>query len=146
MVELVLCLWFHDLGLGLWCLTPLSTIFQLYHGSQFYWWRKPVYLKKTHQTAAGHWQTLSHNVVSSTPCLNGIWTHNISGDRHWFHTYKKVNVVINPTSFSTIRIRPWRPLMVPCIHVLFQSTFTAIFLIWLPWYQRTHINDYVNNN
>jgi len=40
---------------------------------------------RNHQPSTSHWQTLSHNVASSTPRLSGFRTHNVIGDRHWLH-------------------------------------------------------------
>ena len=65
-------------------------------GGNWSGWRKPL-------TCTSHWQTLSHNVVSSTPCLNRIRMHSISGDGHWLN---RCNVVVNPI---TIWSRPRRP-------------------------------------
>ena len=70
--------------LRLWFLMPFSTIFQLNRGGQFYVEETRV-PRENHWPVASHWQTLSHN-VSSTPCLYGNRTHNVSSDRHWLHS------------------------------------------------------------
>ena len=44
-----------DWLIDFWCLTPLSAIFQLYHGDQFEWWKRPEYPERTtnHGQATG---------------------------------------------------------------------------------------------
>ena len=58
-----------------------TTIFQLYLDGQFYC-RKTGVPGENHRPAASHRQTLSYNVISSTPRLSGIRTPNFSSDSH----------------------------------------------------------------
>ena len=76
-------------GSWVWCLMPLSTIFQLYRGCQFYWENKPEYQEKT---------TDLPQVTAKHITMSGVRTHNFSGDWYWLHRlifWKQWSIISN---------------------------------------------------
>ena len=68
-------------------LMPLLSLFQLYRGGQYYWWRKPGYAEKTNNLLQVNDKHYTIKLYRVHLAMIVIWIRNFSGDRNWMDMF-----------------------------------------------------------
>ena len=116
---------------GSWCLTAHTTIFQLYLGSQLYWWSKSEYPGKT-TNVASHWQTsLRILILPTIPniqwylCTNCLYIRT----QYWLI---RVWTVFLITTYIIVHYYYWSASQCTYMHLLISDFYQKIWaLVWL---------------
>jgi hypothetical protein len=90
-VHFVICVFFYTIIIWIMVWFGFMVLNATFNNISVISWRSVLLVEETgvhgenHRPVASNSQILSHNVVSSTPRLSGVRTHNFSGDRHRLH-------------------------------------------------------------